>query len=428
MSRLERFLIVALILPAAACGSSKDAPEPTPAPTETPAPSPAPSPTPAINLACGDDLSGLRIQAAGETFLASFNREFAESQSMVEAVRFTQGGEVLDTPPLTIFGGDGPLRPDYRVTDLAGLDSEFVIQIFGTTTSDLGVSQQEVHTRTLATTGPLTSEAQNVISQVGIGTCRTFPGGRNAVTYDLAGSAPHSAIQWSAACAGQGILLQWIDGLPWDSTIDLNANSTSEGWPALARSSNAVGGVFASAPTVPNNASLRVLRAGWIETPVPDKENRRETLTALAERTSARPGLATLGETFLAAWGSGPDADSDLTELRILRFTARDGALDPDGGLLLTEADGIRAPVVSSNGSEFLVAWAEPDEDSDGWSETLFLHRIGADGTLVAEEPSVVTSITAGTAFDLASNDTTVAVAYYSRDDAGQDCLRISRP
>ena len=90
-------------------------------------------------------------------------------------------------------------------------------------------------------------------------------------------------------------------GSPWETLDPFQNSATSEGWPALARSNNAVGGIFARAPTVPANDSQRVLVAGWIETPVPGIENTREILTSLGAETSAKPGLATVGETFLAA-------------------------------------------------------------------------------------------------------------------------------
>ena len=430
VSNARRFLFAALIttLGVSACGDSRSEPQPGPAPAPTPAPTPAPpaGPTPAvaIDLACGDDLTGLQLAVAGETFLASFNREFGESQLRVEAVRFTESGAVLDVPPLEIFGGDGPLRPDFRLTDLAGLESEFAIQFFGRVTSDLDVPRQEAYHRTLSTTGPLISEPQLEDSSVGFGTCRTLMGGRNAITYDLAGAMPFSAIQWSAACAGQGILLEWIDGLPWESLDPLRATSTTQGWPSLARSHNAVGGVFARAPTVRNNTSQRVLVAGWLETPVPGTASTREILSSLEEHTSEKIGLATVGETFLAAWGSAATLDSPLSELRFMRFAAGDGPLDPDGGVLLAESDAIRSPVVSGNGSEFLVVWAEPAGDA----ETLFLHRIAVDGAVSTEGPREISTIAAGTPFGLASTKTTVAIAYHAPDEAGNHCIRVSRP
>ena len=112
--------------------------------------------------------------------------------------------------------------------------------------------------------------------------------------------------------------------------------------------------------------------------------------------------------------------------MRVLRFTAQGGgaALDPDGGLLLAEADTIRSPVVSSSGSEFLVLWAEPVSDS----ETLFLQRLAADGVLLGDEPVAVTQIPTGTPFDLASTDTTVGVADCAQNDAGTNCIRLSWP
>jgi len=422
MPKVGSFLLAALIttLGLSACGDSRSDPPPSPTPTRIP----DPTPTPAINLACGDDLKGLQLAVAGETFLASFNREFGESQSRVEAARFTESGAVLDVPPLEIFGGDVPLRPDFRLTDLAGLDSEFVIQFFGKVTSELGVSRQEAYYRTLSTTGPLISEPKLENSNVGFGSCRTFMGGRNAITYDLAGAMPLSAIQWSAACAGQGVLLEWIDGLPWESLDPLQATSTTQGWPSLARSHNAVGGVFARAPTVRNNTSQRKLVAGWIETPVPGIANTREILSSLEKHTSEKIGLATVGETFLAAWGSAPTRDSPLRELRYMRFAAGNGALDPDGGLLLAEAAAIRSPIVSGNGSEFLVVWAEPAGDT----ETLLLHRIGVDGSVSTDAPREISTIATGTAFGLASNEKTVAIAYYAQEEAGENCIRLFRP
>ena len=425
MPKVGNFLLVALIttLGLSACGDSRSYPPPSPTPTRIP----EPTPTPAINLACGDDLTGLQLAVAGETFLASFNREFGESQLSqlrVEAVRFTESGAVLDVPPLEIFGGDGPLRPIFRLTDLAGLESEFAIQFSGRVTSDLDVPRQEAYHRTLSTTGPLISEPQLEDSSVGIGTCRTFLGGRNAITYDLAGAMPFSAIQWGAACAGQGILLEWIDGLPWESLDPLQATSTTQGWPSLARSHNAVGGVFARAPTVRNNTSQRELVAGWIETPVPGIANTREILSSLEKHTSEKIGLATVAETFLAAWGSAPTLDWPLGELRFMRFAAGDGPLDPDGGVLLAEADAIRSPIVSGNGSEFLVVWAEPAGDT----ETLFLHRIGVDGSVSTEAPREISTIVEGTAFGLASNEKTVAIAYYAQEEAGESCIRLFRP
>ncbi len=426
VANARRFLLAALIttLGVSACGDSRSEPPPGPAPAPAPAPTPAPTAPVAIDLACGDDLTGLQLAAAGKTFLASFNRDFGESQSRVEAVRFSESGAVLDAPPLEIFDGDGPLRPDFRLTDLAGLESEFTIQFFGTFTSDLPVSRKEAYHRTLSTTGPLTSEPQLEASNVAFGSCRTFLGGHNAITYDLAGAMPLSAIQWGAACAGQGILLEWIDGLPWESLDPLQATSTTQGWPSLARSHNAVGGVFARAPTVRNNTSKRELVAGWIETPVPGIANTREILSSLEKHTSEKIGLATVAETFLAAWGSAPTLDSPLGELRFMRFAAGDGALDPDGGVLLAEADAIRSPVVSGNGSEFLVVWAEPAGDA----ETLFLRRIAVDGAVSTEGPREISTIAAGTPFGLASTETTVAIAYHAPDEAGNRCIRVSRP
>ena len=78
MPKVGNFLLVALIttLGLSACGDSRSYPPPSPTPTRIP----DPTPTPAINLACGDDLKGLQLAVAGETFLASFNREFGESQ------------------------------------------------------------------------------------------------------------------------------------------------------------------------------------------------------------------------------------------------------------------------------------------------------------------------------------------------------------
>ena len=425
MPNVGNFLLAALItaLGVSACGDSRSEPPPPTTPTP-PSQTPAPTPSAAIDLACGDDLTGLQLAAAGKTFLASFDREFGESQARVEAVRFTESGAVLDAPPLEIFGGAGPLRPDFRLTDLAGLESEFVIQFFGTVTSDLAVSRQEAYHRTLSTSGPLISEPQLETSHVSFGTCRTFMGGYNAITYDLAGATPLSAIQWSAACAGQGILLDWIDGLPWESLDPLQATSTTQGWPSLARSHNAVGGVFARAPTVRNNTSQRELVAGWIETPVPGIAKTREILSSLEKHTSEKIGLATVAETFLAAWGSAPTRDSPLGELRFMRFAAGDGPLDPDGGVLLAEAAAIRSPVVSGNGSEFLVVWAERAGDA----ETLFLHRIDVDGAVSPEGPQEISTIAAGASYGLASTETAVAIAYYAEDEAGNRCIRLHRP
>ena len=238
MAKIGRSLLTAFLamLVSSACGSSQDGP-----------PRLAP-----IDLACGDDLSGLEIAVAGETFLASFNREYPRDQpvvegvrySIVEGVRFTADGTVLDTPPLTISppkrgSALSPARYEFRVTDLVGTESEFAVQFFDNLYYFvLGERVKQVMYRTVPTTGPLSSEAQSEISYVGLGEpCETWLGGRAAITYDLAGAKPRSAIQWgarsSSRCIFRSSVIEWIDGLPWESRDPLQISATSEGWPAL---------------------------------------------------------------------------------------------------------------------------------------------------------------------------------------------------
>lgn len=118
------------------------------------------------------------------------------------------------------------------------------------------------------------------------------------------------------------------------------------------------------------------LYARWL--PVPGDSTRLSSVATLG----ATREIATAGGDgqFVTAWANGD-------EVRAVRFTRGDGALDPEGGIVLaSNVSAGSVPAVAFDGTTWLVVW----HDVRTTSSNVLGVRLRPDGTIVDPQPCVL--------------------------------------
>lgn len=430
---------LAIVVLATACGSSSSSTPPTPQPSATPTRTKAPEPTPTAapqgRAYCADGLSSFSLTGLGDTFLAAITRRFDGSRARAEAIRFHSDGSRIDNEPLVLNDAE-ELESSFSANGAVATDNEFHVGLFGDVLFAGGAYQSRVEHRAVPASGPLASETVLDAANTPGGVCRTYLTSANGIVSNLSGTDVHRTLGWSAACAGESEI-SWFEGLPGapsapGGVLPGQFPVTTIGRPALARGENEVAGVYITrglyggVGSPPENR----LAAGWIEakeTPAAPAQGEHLLLTELEDTVSLSPALAAAGETFLAAWASAPAGGGDATtEIRLMRFDATRGPLDPEGGIVVSSASGnVQGLRVASDGRHFRLLWGETDEDQLLLRTQLF----DQDGkpNPVEPEPVSVLTMRAGEAFDLAVTDEATLIGYLAPDegDPNENCLHV---
>jgi len=121
------------------------------------------------------------------------------------------------------------------------------------------------------------------------------------------------------------------------------------------------------------------------------------------QSTSRAPAVAWGATSFLAAWSAVPPTGSTETEMRAVRFTRRNGPLDPDVGLLIAAGVAPAAsPVVAFDGTAWMVAWL--DAGAGGTFDVLGV-GVRGDGTVVDPTPRLLAADVMNVAPSLTGRD-----------------------
>lgn len=368
---------------------------------------------PGLLVGCSPGSPAVEIEGIGETFLAAFNGSF-DGIEFAQIRRFGSSGDLLDALPLPISRDPTDLPfAGHRVDAVTENGGHFVVATRNV------ITDQELRTRILPTTGPVVAPIELRWSLSPVGSTSDVIGSA-AIAPNLAGDDVEVAVRHIRQSVGV-IFFETLFGAPDGWFLQSGqSGDTSEGGAALARGSSDVAAAWWNVfmPTI-GLSTMRTLRAGWYE-PAP---NTTFDLVAIGNVAKSRaPALAAAGDVFLAIWTQAPTSTGlDATELRGMRFKRSLGRLDAPGGLLLATGTGaLSQPVVDSDGTEFVVAWAEATEDGTAAVRSL---RVSTHGTV---RPSVdVVRVSAGSPIDVAATSSAAFVGVAEVESTGNVGVRV---
>jgi hypothetical protein len=362
-------------------------------------------------------VTSLGLAANGATFAAAYRKPVA-THSHIFFKRLDATGEAYDAdavrlsediPEMTFVNNDSPT--------LTALGEDFYAAWSGTASSDLGFLSY-FHGRPIPATGPLVEDVDILLQESPFGQCQVFSAAPLHVTSNLAATGFHLTYREISACAGV-ILFESIVGVPGS----FSSTNVSTGAAPLATGAADVAGVwwnlFAETPGAPFE---RTLKAGWIS-PAPSEAIVLTLLDSLSRSYS--PSLAATGDLFLAVWTSATAPPPAVpSEVRGMRFTRADGALDPEGGFLIASSASGPAlqPVVVSDGTRFAVAWRE----TTGSGSSVRAIRVETDGTLADPAPIDVATSDAAAAIAVAASPSGTLVGFTRDEGLGLFSVRVA--
>jgi hypothetical protein len=348
-------------------------------------------------IGCTGAFSGVDASALPGTLLVAYTDQTPGGGSHTVARRLANDGTPVDATPLLV---SGPLESGAlggQVEETTADSNQFYVS--WSTSLDYTFLWGA---RRIPASGPITADADTILSSFSFGYCRTVAGGPVNLAPHLDDSG--FRITWRIAYAcGADILAETLGGVGNFFSFPPPGNLSSGPAPIVRGASDVAavwwnGFVSSVSPPVVDQS----LAASFVEPGTP-------TMIALTPgHSNVAPALAAVGDMFVALFTTG-------TELRAVRFTRASGALDPPGGLLVTTAPGtIRQIVAAGDGTNVIAAWLE----SDG---TIRAIRIAPDGTLPS--PTPITIATGAIALDVAANPT-AALVTFSRDEGASRSVR----
>jgi hypothetical protein len=369
-------------------------------------------------------IASVGLAANGATFAAAYRKPVA-THSHIFFKRLDAAGDAYDAtavrlsediPDTTLVENDSPT--------LTALDEDFYAAWSGAAVWDPGFVGY-FHGRPIPATGPPVEDVDILLQQSPFGQCRMYSSPPLHVTSNLAATGVHLTFREIAACFPDIILGEIIVGVPGDFS-PYSPTDLSTGAAPLATGNADVAGVwwnlFRAAADSPDSPVEQTLKAGWIS-PAPSEAI---VLTSLdSSSRSESPSLAATGDLFLAVWTTAIAPPPAVpSEVRGMRFTRADGALDPEGGFLIASSASGAAlqPVVASDGTRFAVAWRETTPSGSAVRAI----RVETDGTLADPVPIEVATSDAAAVIAVAASPSGTLVAFTRDEGFGLLSVRVA--
>lgn len=359
-------------------------------------------------LACHAGPNGVEIEGIGGTFLAAFNGEQLAGNSFVQIQRFDSTATPIDPSPLPLLPLGG--TEISGVSGAAADGSEFEVVVMGTDSFTQAITH-----RAVPVSGAITDPINLITIHTPIGSCSEYLAGPVGVAPALLGPGVHTVHRRVFFCSGS-TLFEILAGVPTTFAVPPPGN-ISQGPGSVARGANDVAVVWWNWDVVSLSpfTSIPSLQAGWVD-PAPSTNF---PLSLLVTPTDEGPVVAATGDTFLAAWAHlVAPTDPSPTEVRGVRFD-RTGALDAPSLVLTTGGGAISQVVIDSDGTGFVVAWAE---ESGGGLE-LRAARVGTDGSI--GPPIDLASVPSGTQIDVGASAVAAYLGYSVVESTGNTAVRV---
>jgi len=365
-------------------------------------------------------VTSLGFAANGATFAAAYRKPVA-THSHIFFKRLDATGQADDAnavqlsediPEMTFVGNGSPT--------LTALGADFYAAWSGTASSDLGFVNY-FRGRPIPATGPLVEDVDILLQESPFGQCQVYSSPPLHVTSNLAATGFHLTYRRIAACLGS-TLFETIAGVPGGFSVPPPGNVSTGSAPVATGDADVAAvwwNLFATTSTSPVEQSLK---AGWVS-PEPSEAIVLTSLDSASRSTS--PALAATGDLFLAVWTAAIAPPPAVpSEVRGMRFTRADGALDPEGGFTIaSSANGAALqPVVASDGTRFAVAWRE----TTGSGSALRAIRVETDGTLADPAPIEVATSDAAAAIAVAASPSGTLVGFTRDEGVGLFSVRVT--
>jgi len=267
-----------------------------------------------------------------------------------------------------------------------------------------------VHVRRVPAGGQVTSPPEFLFryAQIGadVGSCRGGPVG----PLELAATADGSGVRYTQRynIAPDCGFPDYIVGVPFEF-------QPSPPWPIvgsagpgrLARGANDVAALWwvNEWPTDGVTTARSTLYGGWID---PAPESAFPLVAAGTVRGA--PGLAALGDTFLAAYAN-PTGDG----LHAIRFSRSAGQIDAaPGPSIVSGLEGATDVIATSDGERFVVAWKE---ESGPGKDLVRLVRVAVDGTVLDPQPVDAVEVRRFVEVGVAAEASSILIVYPERLD-----------
>lgn len=360
-----------------------------------------------ILIGCTAGNSVASASALSDTLLVAFSETAPGGVNHVAARRLANDGTLIDASALAL----SPLIPG---TLALGGSAE-------TTTNDgtgfyvgyrtfASVFEGYFGGRRVPASGPLTGPPEVIKAWISIGQCRSEPSGPLRLSPLLDGSGFRETFRVLYGCVPT-IFFETIVGVGHFFSVPPPGNLSSGPAP-IVRGANDVAAVWwnIAVSSIDPPVSATSLAASFVE-PAP------ATFLQLSAGTpGVTPALAAIGDAFVVFWAVG-------NELRAQRFSRAAGAIDPEGGFLVTTGGGeIGEIVATSEGSGAIAAWRE---STGPGSSAIRAIRIAADGTVHDPTPIEVATSSSGAAIGVAANASATLVTFTRAEAAGNSVRAV---
>lgn len=357
----------------------------------------APASAGEILIGCTAGSTAVDASALPGTLLVAYGDTTPGGVSHALAKRLDNDGTILDATPLAVSGQlPGSTALGGFVQAVSSDDQRFYVAWF-----TFASFFTYFGGRSVPASGPLASAPELIASDFPFGSCRVSMAGPLNLAPRLADDGFHFTWRVVYSCMAQ-ILFEHISGV--GPFFSVPPGNVSNGPAPIVRGASDVAAVWWNIGVASLDPPLLfpTLAASFVEPGGAVK------IDLTSGSSPVAPALAAVGDVFVAFFASG-------NELRAVRFTRADGALDPQGGLLITTAAGsIGEIAASSDGTDAVVAW----RDGTGAIRAL---RVAPDGTVVDAAPIEVAP--SGGAIAVAANPSATLVAF-TRPETGGSSVR----
>ncbi len=350
-------------------------------------------------VACSSrDESTFGFAGTGDDFALMYS-DVARERGRIHAVRIDAAGQVLDQPALDLSDGSNQATDPLVIVDQDGF--------YGLWSgwADLVFAQGRRIPFSGLDFGPVEARGANA-PHTG-GQCFSFAGPPLGLGARPGGGQPFVSSAETAFCGGP--IATRLTGVPGAGAL-LEPPYVIDVAPAsFATSASTTVAIWIRNQLTPQSTTLY---ANWL---APAPLAMAFPLTSLAQGTE-QPAVGAAGETFLAVWAMG-------TSVRGTRFVFPGTVLDAAGGFLIANAVGSPSlPVVTSDGSRFVVGWRE----RIGGADQVRAVHVATDGVVAEASPALIASAPTVADLGLAGGTSSVWAAFSTPEPSGAHAMRIA--